>query len=63
MTATFNKKKKKILITAGFTLAAILVYRMVKKKKAHKIKRTVVSDEGYETAEDILFPKKRFIRL
>ena len=63
MATPFGKKTKKILITAGLTLAAILIYRMVKKKKAHKIKRTVVSDEGYETAEDILFPKRRFMRL
>jgi hypothetical protein len=35
---------------------------MGKKKKEHKIKRTVVSDEGYETAEDILFPRKKSMR-
>jgi hypothetical protein len=63
MAATFSSKSRKILIATGLTLTVILIYRMVKKKKARKRKLTVVSDEGYETAEDILFPKKRFIRL
>jgi len=63
MAAPFNKNTRKTLVAAGLTLAAILIYKLVKKKKDHKRKRTVVSDEGYETAEDILFPKKKFMRL
>jgi len=33
-------------------------------QKFHAKKRlTVVAEEGYETAEDILFPKRKFLRL
>jgi len=55
-------KTKKLLIAAGVTLTAILIIRMIKSKKTRK-RLTVVADEGYETAEDILFPKKKFLRL
>jgi len=55
-------KTKKILIAVGITLAAILIIRQIKRKKTKK-RLTVVADEGYETAEDILFPKKKFLRL
>jgi len=55
-------KTKKILIAVGITLAAILIIREIKRKKTKK-RLTVVADEGYETAEDILFPKKKFLRL
>lgn len=55
-------KTKKILIAAGLTITAILVIRLVKSKKTRK-RLTAVADEGYETAEDILFPKKKFLRL
>jgi hypothetical protein len=55
-------KTKKILIVAGITLTAILIIQMIKTKKTRK-RLTVVAEEGYETAEDILFPKKKFLRL
>ncbi len=55
-------KTKKILIVAGLTLTAILVIRLIKSKKTKK-RLTVVADEGYETAEDILFPKRKCLRL
>ena len=55
-------KTKKILIAASITLTAILIIRLLKRKKAKK-RLTVVADEGYETAEDILFPKRKFLRL
>jgi hypothetical protein len=56
-------KTKKILIIAGITLTAILIIRKVKSKKAEKKRLTLVAEEGYETAEDILFPKRKFLRL
>jgi hypothetical protein len=55
-------KTKKILIATGFTLTAILIIQLIKRKKAEK-RLTVVAEEGYETAEDILFPKRKFLRL
>jgi Tfp pilus assembly ATPase PilU len=55
-------KTKKILIAASLTLTAILIIQLIKSKKTKK-RLTVVAEEGYETAEDILFPKKKFLRL
>jgi hypothetical protein len=55
-------KTKKILIVAGITLTALLIFQMIKRKKAEKKRLSVVAEEGYETAEDILFPKKKFMR-
>lgn len=63
MATPLRENTRKILIVAGLTLTAVLIYRVVKKNKAKKRKLTVVADEGYETAEDILFPKRRFSRL
>jgi hypothetical protein len=62
MAARLNIKTRNLLIAAGITLTAVMIYRMVRRKKEEKRKLNVVSDEGYETAEDILFPKKRFMR-
>jgi hypothetical protein len=56
-------KTKKILILAGVTITAILVIRAVRSKKQVRKRRHVVADQGYETAEDILFPKRKFLRL
>ena len=50
-------------MAAGLTIAAILIVQMVVKKKKTAKRQTVVADEGYETAEDILFPKRKFLRL
>jgi hypothetical protein len=55
-------KTKKILIAAGLTFTAILIIQLIRSKKTKK-RLTVVADEGYETAEDILFPKRKFLRL
>jgi hypothetical protein len=53
-------KKKKILLAIGITITAILVIQMFRKKKSVKKRLTVVAEEGYETAEDILFPKRKY---
>ena len=50
-------------MAAGLTIAAILIIQMVVKKKKTAKRLTVVAEEGYETAEDILFPKRKFLRL
>jgi hypothetical protein len=55
-------KTKKILIIAGITLTALLIFRVIKRKKDEKKRLTVVAEEGYETAEDILFPRRKFVR-
>ncbi len=51
-------KTKKILIAGAITLTALLIIHIVKRKKAEKKRLSVVAEEGYETAEDILFPKE-----
>jgi hypothetical protein len=55
-------KTKKILLVAGITLGALVIIHMIRRKKLDK-RLNVVAEEGYETAEDILFPKKKFLRL
>jgi hypothetical protein len=62
MAVRIDRKTRNLLIAAGITFTAVLIYRMVKSKKDKKRKLNVVSDEGYETAEDILFPKRKFMR-
>jgi hypothetical protein len=63
MASPLSSKSRKIVVVAGLALTVILIYQMVKRKKANRKKLSVVSDEGYETAEDILFPRKKFMRL
>ena len=55
-------KTKKILMAAGLTLTVLLIIQLVKNKKTAK-RLHVVAEEGYETAEDILFPKRKFLRI
>ena len=55
-------KTKKILIAASITLTAILIIQLIRSKKTKK-RLTVVADEGYETAEDILFFFFNFLHL
>ena len=58
-------KTKKILLAASITLSALLIIQIFKRRNAEKklSKRLhVVAEEGYETAEDILLKKKKFLR-
>jgi hypothetical protein len=56
-------KSRKLLITAGITITALLIIQyMIEKKKKEK-KRIHISNEGYETAEDILYPGRKYARL
>jgi hypothetical protein len=58
-------KKKKILLAVSITLSIMLVAQIVKRKRAEKRlqkRLRVVAEEGYETAEDILFPKRKMQR-
>ncbi len=55
-------KTKKVLIVVGITLTALLILRKIQHKKATKKRLSAVAEEGYETAEDILFPKRRSLR-
>jgi hypothetical protein len=56
-------KTKKLLFVASATLATLLLVQIIKRRKAEsRLERRLVAvaDEGYETAEDILFPRKKF---
>ncbi len=49
------KKSEKILITvASFAVLGFIIYVAQKKKKEKKLDS--IADEGYETAEDVLYP-------
>ena len=51
------------MISAGITITALLIIQyMIEKKKKEK-KRIHISNEGYETAEDILYPGRKYARL
>jgi hypothetical protein len=55
-------KTRKILLVAGVTITVVVAIQFLRKKKTRK-RLAVVANEGYETAEDILFPKRRTLRL
>jgi hypothetical protein len=58
-------KTKKVLFAVSITLSALLIVQIIKRRKAEKRlqkRLRVVAEEGYETAEDILFPKRRIYR-
>ena len=51
--------KKTFLIFLGITsvaVAGIIIYRKRSRNTGHMLSK--VSDEGYETAHDVLFPRK-----
>ena len=47
---------------AGLTLTTILIFEWIKRKKTEK-KQALIAEEGYETAGDILFPQRKFLRI
>lgn len=53
------KTNSKILITTAVAAAAVTWYLLNKKKSARKMLQDI-SDEGYETASDILYPGRTF---
>ena len=55
-------KTRKILFLAGLTLTTILIIELIKRKKTEK-KQALIAEEGYETAGDILFPERKFLRI
>lgn len=51
-----NKLYIGIALAATASLLALLTFKQKKQKKQRRLSR--VSDEGYETAHDVLFPLK-----
>jgi hypothetical protein len=56
-------KSRKVLIGLGLTLTAIVVIHYIRTRKKTIRKRSRIADEGYETAEDVLYPKGKSLRL
>lgn len=55
-------KTRKLILVAGVAVGLLITLELLRQKKVRK-RLSVIADEGYETAEDILFPKRRSIRL
>ena len=56
-------KSRKLLIGIGIGLTALVVIQFVRTRKKRKKKRVHIANEGYETAEDILYPKRSILKL
>ena len=52
------KTTKKILVGLGFATVVGLIIYMVRQHRKVKRMSEEVAEQGYETAQDILFPKK-----
>jgi hypothetical protein len=52
-----NKSTKLALGVVAAAAAGILVYRLIRKQRETNRLRKI-SNEGYETAHDVLYPKK-----
>jgi hypothetical protein len=60
-------KSRKLLISIGVAATAavttVLVIQYVRTRKKREKKRIHISNEGYELAEDILYPKRKSLKL
>lgn len=56
-------KSRKLLIGAGIAITAILVIQFIRTKRKREKRRIHISNEGYELAEDILYPKRKYMKL
>lgn len=56
-------KSRNLLIGIGIGLTALVVIRFVRTRKKREKKRVHIANEGYETAEDILYPKRGILKL
>ena len=56
-------KSRKVLIGIGIGLTALVVIQFIRTRKIKERKRIHIANEGYETAEDILYPKRGSLKL
>ncbi|HZK64852.1 MAG TPA: hypothetical protein VFC34_11950 [Puia sp.] len=56
-------KSRKLLIGIGIGLTALVVIQFVRTREKREKKRVHIANEGYETAEDILYPKGSILKL
>ncbi len=56
-------KSRKVLIGIGIGLTALVVIQFIRTRKKKERKRIHIANEGYETAEDILYPRRGSLKL
>lgn len=56
-------KSRKVLIGIGIGLTALVVIQFIRTRKKKERKRVHIANEGYETAEDILYPRRGSLKL
>ncbi len=56
-------KSRNLLIGIGIGLTALVVIRFVRTREKREKKRVHIANEGYETAEDILYPRRGILKL
>jgi hypothetical protein len=56
-------KSRKVLIGLGIAITAVVVIQYIRTRKKTAKKRIHIANEGYETAEDILYPKRKYLKL
>jgi predicted small secreted protein len=56
-------KSRKVLIGIGIGLTALVIIHYARTRKKREKKRIHIANEGYETAEDILYPRRRNLKL
>lgn len=56
-------KSRRLLIGIAIGLTTLMVIQFVRTRKKREKKRVHIANEGYETAEDILYPKGSILKL
>ncbi len=55
-------KTRHLLAGVGFALGAVLVVQLFSNRQRKYKKRIRIANEGYETAEDILYPPRGVLK-
>lgn len=55
-------KTKHLAVGVGIVIAAVLVVQIFSTRQKKKKKKVHIANEGYETAEDILYPRRGTLR-
>ncbi len=50
-------------MVAGIAVTTVLIVHYVRTKRKKERKRIHIANEGYETAEDILYPRRGYLNL
>jgi len=55
-------KTKHLLAGVGIAIVAVLVVKLFSTRQKKYRKRMHIAEEGYETAEDILYPRRGMLK-